>query len=108
MKGMIDGRRLKQGWDENRLGPLLLGEGPFAYEEEADEVARFTRLRQVTDFLRCRSESERARVLPSLLAALEGSDEGWARAAAQFVRHSFGHPATREGAGKGGTHAAGL
>lgn len=93
MKGMIDGRLLKRGWDENRLGPLLLGAAPFEYESDADEGARFTRLRQVTDFLRCRSESERARCLPSMLAALDGSDEGWARAAAQFVRHRFGQPA---------------
>lgn len=90
MIGMIDGRRLKHAWDHDRLGPLLLGESPYDYEPGAGERGFFTRVRQVTDFLRCRTPNERARVLPAMLGALDASELPRARAAAIYVRHALG------------------
>jgi hypothetical protein len=90
MKGMIDGRRLKRAWDRDELGELLLGEPPYEYEGDADNQARFTRLRQVTDFLRCRTVAERQRPLTSAILKLEASDDGVAQAAAIFLKQSFG------------------
>ncbi|MBA3534085.1 MAG: hypothetical protein H0T73_19360 [Ardenticatenales bacterium] len=90
MLGMIDGRRLKRGWDQNELGALLLGEPPYEYEEQSDTQARFTRLRQVSDFLRCRTAAERDRVLPQTINVLESSTEAWAKAGAIFLRQAFG------------------
>ena len=90
MKGMIDGRRLKRAWDNDELGLLILGEPPYDYEPHADNSARFTRLRQISDFLRCRTAAERERPLSSAVATLEASGEGWARAAAIFLRQTFG------------------
>lgn len=90
MKGMIDGRRLKRAWDGNELGELLLGQPPYDYEPDAAMDAYFTRLRQVTDFLRCRTASERQRPLASAVEKLEASEEGWAGAAALLLKRSFG------------------
>lgn len=90
MRGMIDGRRLKRAWDRDELGLLLLGEPPYDYEPDADEGARFTRVRQVADFLRCRPAHERQCPLDHALATLDASDEGWARAAAILLRRTFG------------------
>lgn len=101
MKGMIDGRRLKRAWDRNELGPLLLGEPPYEYETQPpDPTAAFTRLRQVSDFLRCQPPHARERVLPPLLHALEASEAGWARAGALFMQQGFGllNPEVRGGA----------
>jgi hypothetical protein len=89
MKGMIDGRRLKYGWDNNQLGELVLGHSPYDYEADADEQAKFTRLRQVTDFLRCQSARQRQRVVPTMIARLENSDEGWGKAGALFLKRFF-------------------
>ncbi|MGB0389440.1 MAG: hypothetical protein ACPGWR_31865 [Ardenticatenaceae bacterium] len=90
MKGMIDGRRLKHAWDRNQLGALLLGTPPYDYEAGADTQAKFTRVRQVSDFLRCRTPAQRQRVLPATIAQLEGSHDGWAKAGALFLKHIFG------------------
>ena len=90
MKGMIDGRRLKYAWDRNELGVLVLGTPPYDYEAGADTQAKFTRLRQVSDFLRCRTPVQRKRVLPATMAQLEASDEGWAKAGVLFLKHIFG------------------
>lgn len=90
MKGMIDGRRLKYAWDRNELGALVLGTPPFDYEAGADNQVKFTRLRQVTDFLRCRTPAQRQRVLPKMMADLDASEEGWAKAGVLFLTHTFG------------------
>jgi hypothetical protein len=88
--GMIDGRRLKRAWDHNELGELILGEHPYEYEpgEETDS-ARFTRLRQIVDFLRCRTPAERASRLPAAIRLLEQSDLGFAQASAIWLRQIF-------------------
>lgn len=89
---MIDGRRLKQAWDEQELGALIAGLPPYTVEEAGDEHAGFMRMRQVADFLQCRSPRERAPRLAELYATLEASEQGWARAAAIFLRQRFGAP----------------
>ncbi|MDQ4077173.1 MAG: hypothetical protein M3220_13105 [Chloroflexota bacterium] len=90
MKGMIDGRRLKHAWDNRELGRMLLGVSPYEYEADADTQAYFTRMRQVSDFLHCRTPRERRPRLAELYDTLESSDQGWAKAAAIFLRQSFG------------------
>ena len=90
MKGMIDGRRLKYAWDRNELGWLLIGTPPYNYEDDADVQAKFTRLRQVSDFLRCRTANQRQRVLPATMSQLKASDEGWAKAGVLFLTRIFG------------------
>jgi hypothetical protein len=102
MKGMIDGRRLKRAWDNHELGPLLVGDAPYDYEPDVDAQARFTRLRQVTDFLRCRTQSERQPRLVEALPVLETNPEPWAKAMAIFLKHSFGDPASGERQGEAG------
>lgn len=89
MKGMIDGRWIKQAWDSNQLGPLLRGEPPYDYEADADDQARFTRLRQISDFLRCRPATHRQPRLVAALADLDAASESWPRAAAIFLRRLF-------------------
>ncbi len=93
MLGMIDGRRLKRAWDNQELGAMLLGVPPYEYEAGAEAQARFTRMRQVGDFLQCRTARERQPRLAELLHTLERSEEGWARAAAIFLRQRFGDEA---------------
>lgn len=90
--GMIDGRRLKRGWDQNELGELLLGLPPYDYDGEVTDSARFTRLRQVVDFLRCRTPAERAGHVARTVATLERSDLGFAQAAAIWLRQIFPAP----------------
>lgn len=89
MLGMIDGRRLKRAWDQNQLGELLLGLPPYDYEGQAPDSARFTRLRQVVDFLRCRTPKERTDPVTQAIATLEASEGGFATAAAVWLRQIF-------------------
>ncbi|HBY96702.1 MAG: hypothetical protein M5U01_04930 [Ardenticatenaceae bacterium] len=88
--GMIDGRRLKRAWDQSELGELILGQPPYDYApgEETDS-ARFTRLHQLVDFLRCRTATERASRLPTGVRVLEQSELGFAQAAAIWLRQIF-------------------
>lgn len=90
MRGMIDGRLLKRAWDDDALGPLLRGISPYDYEADADDGARFTRLRQVSDFLRCRPATQRQPRLTSALADLDAAPDPWPRAAAILLRRTFG------------------
>ena len=95
MKGMVDGRWLKRAWDADEIGALLRGAEGYPFEADADDSARFTRLRQVSDFLRCRPVSHRKPKLDAALADLDAAPEGWARAAAIFLRRTF--PETASG-----------
>lgn len=93
MHGMIDGRRLKRAWDEHALGALVAGEPPYEYDDGPPGMqAGFLRMRQVADFLQCRSRHERAARLPELYDTLQTSEHGWARAAALFLQRRFGPP----------------
>ncbi len=88
--GMIDGRRLKRAWDADELGEMILGHPPYTYaaDEETDS-ARFTRLRQLVDFLRWRTPAERASRLPRAVRVLKESEVGFAQAAAVWLRQIF-------------------